>query len=564
MLRVELLGERRLRHGASDAGPGIQYRKAWALLGYLVLEGGRRHPREQLAELLWPDLPPASARTNLRQVLANLHRVLDACGGAGWLVAGRDDVGLVARPGVAIDVLALARAVDTADTEALLALPCAGPDGGGEFLAGLVFDDCPRFSAWLQMERSRLAMISARALRLALEAHAAAGRPTAAIAIARRLVALDPWDEGVQRQWMAALAADGRFDEALAAYDRHAAMLAAELGGVPSAALSGFRDVVEAASRGGAGALPLAPVAAFVGPRQWVCGIACRLHAADDMVEAAANEVALRARAAGALVLSARPAALWLGVPAGGPPGTMGAAAIDAARIAAGLASAFDGRVAAALCPGLVQWQGTGTAMPLGNPDAAATLLDHALPGTVLVCGSLFPDLYEAFALHPLPAGSLPGVEHPPRVWQLGREGECAGEVVAEDGRPATLAGVPARIGLELLTLRLDEAPRPPGDAEEASAWLTVIEGGDRGKRVGVAEAPVVVGRSPDADLQLPRRTVSRHHCVVWREAESYRLRDLGATNRTCVNGLPIIDARLAEGDVIAVGDCLLRLGRDD
>ena len=131
MLRVELLGERRLRHGASDAGPGIQYRKAWALLGYLVLEGGRRHPREQLAELLWPDLPPASARTNLRQVLANLNRVLDACGGGGWLVAGRDDVGLAARPGVAIDVLALARAVDTGDTEALLALPCAGPDGGG-------------------------------------------------------------------------------------------------------------------------------------------------------------------------------------------------------------------------------------------------------------------------------------------------------------------------------------------------------------------------------------------------------------------------------------------------
>ncbi len=563
MLRIELLGERRLRHGASDAGPGIQYRKAWALLGYLVIEGGR-HPREQLAELLWPGLSAASARTNLRQVLANLNRVLDACGGAGWLMAGRDDVGLVARPGVVVDALALARAVDTGDVQALLDLPCVGPDGGGEFLAGLVFDDCPRFSAWLQMERSRLGMLILRALRLALEAQLSAGQAKAAIAIARRWVALDPWDEGAQRQWMAALAADGRFDEALAAYDRHAALLAAELDAKPSPALAGFREVVEAASRGGAAVLAAAPAAPRVGPRQWMCGIAFRLHATDDTAEAVGQELALRARAAGLPLLSSRPMSLWLGVPAGGPPGAMGTAAIEAARIATSFVAAFDGRVSAVLCPGLVQWQGPGAAIPLGHPDGAALLLDPPRPGAVLVCGSLFPDLYEAFALHPMPVGRLPGVERPPRVWQLGAEGAGGGDCGGADARPTALSGAADPVGLELLTLRLDEAPLPAVDAPEASAWLTVVEGVDRGKRVGVAASPVVVGRSPDADLQLPRRTVSRHHCVVWRDAEGYRLRDLGATNRTCVNGVPIVDALLAEGDVVAVGDCLLRLGRDD
>lgn len=563
MLRVELLGERRLLHGAVDAGPGIQYRKAWALLGYLVLEGGQRQTREQLAELLWPSLPAASARTNLRQVLANLNRVLEAHGGAGWLAVSRDEVGLTPAPRVAVDVHELARAAEETDIERLIAVRIGG--NGGEFLAGLDFDDCPRFATWLQMERSRLAAVSRRALLRIVEAQLSVGDAKAATGTARRLATLDPWDEAGQRQWMAALAADGRLDEALAAFDRYAELLAQELGGLPSPSLVAFREAIAAAVRSGAARLLPAPASPRTLPRQWACGIACRLEGG-TAPEVAMAELGVLAQARGALLLSSGGETAWFGVPADGPPGSMGAAASRAARIAQDLVARVEGRLSVALCPALVQRPLHGMATPLGNPsEAASDLLAHACPGAVLVCESLFPDLFESFVLHPRVDVVLPGLERPMRVWRLGTEGQggdatTTGRLPLPGDRPLP----PEALGAELLTLRLGEAPSPDEEDAVDTAWLTVVEGADRGKRVGVSEAPVIIGRSPEADLQLPRRTVSRHHCVVWRDADRFRLRDLGATNRTRVNGAAVIDALLAEGDTVSVGECVLRLGRDD
>ncbi|MBI1877296.1 MAG: hypothetical protein HYR94_03525 [Chloroflexi bacterium] len=55
---------------------GFESDKVRALLAYLVVEVGRPHRRESLVGLLWPDYPEASARTNLRRVLANLRQVI--------------------------------------------------------------------------------------------------------------------------------------------------------------------------------------------------------------------------------------------------------------------------------------------------------------------------------------------------------------------------------------------------------------------------------------------------------------------------------------------------------
>ena len=56
---------------------GFASKKAQALLAYLAVEADRPHSREELAGLLWPDYAEASARANLRSVLANVRRVLD-------------------------------------------------------------------------------------------------------------------------------------------------------------------------------------------------------------------------------------------------------------------------------------------------------------------------------------------------------------------------------------------------------------------------------------------------------------------------------------------------------
>ena len=47
-----------------------------ALLVYLAVEAGAAHARDALAGLLWPELPNAAARTNLRQALTTLRQAL--------------------------------------------------------------------------------------------------------------------------------------------------------------------------------------------------------------------------------------------------------------------------------------------------------------------------------------------------------------------------------------------------------------------------------------------------------------------------------------------------------
>ena len=90
-------------------------------------------------------------------------------------------------------------------------------------------------------------------------------------------------------------------------------------------------------------------------------------------------------------------------------------------------------------------------------------------------------------------------------------------------------------------------------------ACLVVILGEALGARVDVGETPVLVGRSQEADLVIAHKSVSREHCRIWLDGETFRIRDLGATNPTRVNDLPVEEATLADGDHILVGESLLK-----
>jgi DNA-binding SARP family transcriptional activator len=568
MLSVVLLGERRLLADGRDLGAMVQYRKGWALLGYLAVEHGRRHAREHLAELLWPALPPIAARTNLRQVVANLNRIFESQGIDDALQARRDDVGLFPHPQVELDVHAIERMAECSVDE-LLAIddridPC------GEFLAGLSVDDCPAFEPWLQAERARLATASARALRRLFEAQHGAGLSRKALATARRLSALDPWDEWAVRHGMTLLALDGQHAEALAAYERLAATLRRDLGTAPAPATAALHEAIRAALDAGTPFTAMPPTLLRPASRHWACGVIVRVDGIDGPDrEALLAEVSQRLHAAGARPLFATRDTAYTCVVAEGEPGELDGVAAHAARAAAALRQAFDGRIAIVLAPALVQVPPTGGLALVGNPgEWAAHLLPHARVDAVLVCESLFGNLFEAFALHPHADVAQPEPARPLRIWRLGAEGvstadELAERALAEAARPAPSRGDdddPASRS-SLLTLRLADAP--PEDALAATAWLTVVAGADRGKRAGIADRPIVIGRSSDSDLQLPRRTVSRYHCVVWREADHYRLRDLGATNRTLLNGGAVRDARLSEGDRVTVGECTLQFGRE-
>jgi diguanylate cyclase (GGDEF)-like protein len=107
-------------------------------------------------------------------------------------------------------------------------------------------------------------------------------------------------------------------------------------------------------------------------------------------------------------------------------------------------------------------------------------------------------------------------------------------------------------------TQRTELSPGPRQDGPQ-TACVVVIHGEGLGRRLDVAEQPIIVGRSHEADLQIAHPSVSRQHCSIWRDAGVYRVRDLGSTNRTRVNERPVDSTELADGDHVTVGESILK-----
>lgn len=79
------------------------------------------------------------------------------------------------------------------------------------------------------------------------------------------------------------------------------------------------------------------------------------------------------------------------------------------------------------------------------------------------------------------------------------------------------------------------------------------------GRRIPVADRPVVIGRLSTCDIPLGDPQVSRRHAEVRRDAEGFCLSDLGSTNGTVVNGAPVRERRLADGDEVRIGSATIR-----
>lgn len=97
-------------------------------------------------------------------------------------------------------------------------------------------------------------------------------------------------------------------------------------------------------------------------------------------------------------------------------------------------------------------------------------------------------------------------------------------------------------------------AQGPPRDDDTFKPRLIVVSGVMLGYQLELGTALVVVGRASECGLSLQHPSVSRHHCRIWREGDTYVIEDLGSTNRTYLNGKPIARAELRDGDQIGVG----------
>jgi hypothetical protein len=82
------------------------------------------------------------------------------------------------------------------------------------------------------------------------------------------------------------------------------------------------------------------------------------------------------------------------------------------------------------------------------------------------------------------------------------------------------------------------------------------------GKRIALGANPLRVGRLPACDIVLADPNVSRQHAEVRRTEDGlggHMVVDLGSTNGTKVNGIPVRSQRLEHGDEITVGGTRLR-----
>lgn len=101
------------------------------------------------------------------------------------------------------------------------------------------------------------------------------------------------------------------------------------------------------------------------------------------------------------------------------------------------------------------------------------------------------------------------------------------------------------------------------GQNKKARAWNLSVEAGPkelRGVKIAV-NGPVIVGRSPGADIIIAASYVSGRHAEFKLMGQNLFVEDLGSTNGTLVNGSRISGpCALKNNDVVNVGDVSIRV----
>ncbi|HEV2035946.1 MAG TPA: prolyl oligopeptidase family serine peptidase [Candidatus Dormibacteraeota bacterium] len=90
-------------------------------------------------------------------------------------------------------------------------------------------------------------------------------------------------------------------------------------------------------------------------------------------------------------------------------------------------------------------------------------------------------------------------------------------------------------------------------------AKLTFESGPFAGRIIALPDQMVSVGRAPDNDIVVGDPATSGRHGRIEVRGGAFWISDLGSTNGTLVNGEPIIEKQLAHGDVIAIGQNIIR-----
>lgn len=213
---------------------GISYNKMRALLAYLAVEREQDHSREALAELLWSERDPVTARGNLRRTLADLRRVLELPHGNMMFLTTKNTIRFMHN--MYVDVQKFTQQIappedqrtSIRDYERAIALY------RGEFMAGFSLPDCPNFENWLQIQRETLHRQALFLLDKLSNYYKNTNNYNKSLVFSQRFVDLEPWDEEAHRRVMLLYALNGQSKAALTQFDTCCRLLKTELGIVSS------------------------------------------------------------------------------------------------------------------------------------------------------------------------------------------------------------------------------------------------------------------------------------------------------------------------------------------
>ncbi|MCP4605081.1 MAG: diguanylate cyclase [Proteobacteria bacterium] len=90
-------------------------------------------------------------------------------------------------------------------------------------------------------------------------------------------------------------------------------------------------------------------------------------------------------------------------------------------------------------------------------------------------------------------------------------------------------------------------------------SFLVMIYGEYLGRRFSIKEEALVIGRSPDCDIQLVDDCVSRMHCRLIANKNGIVISDLNSTNGTYINDTSASARPLQDGDRIKVGRSIFK-----
>ncbi|MDC1198786.1 hypothetical protein N8071_00215 [bacterium] len=221
--------------------------KTLDVLRYLIIHAHRPLRRDHLADIFWCDSSDDRRRSALNSAIWRIRGVLKPLGGfAIWSRGGA--VGLDLAPQVSVDVIELSHAFDAA----LAADRCVGTESLPERRLANALDLCeaPFLDGapeeWAIVEREKFFELRMRGLGLLMRRAGQARRYEDAVEYGARLLAEDPFREGVHCELMWLYVLSGRRARALAQYETCARLLAEELDIEPMAELRALYDHIRA------------------------------------------------------------------------------------------------------------------------------------------------------------------------------------------------------------------------------------------------------------------------------------------------------------------------------